>query len=459
MIMKSYCYRSKIWWYILLLVIVPVMAVKGEISASNNNSIIPFSINDDYTKNLNINVYIDASGSMSGFATKNGDSTTKYAQTLERIYGCSGFFSGSIINFYKFTLVGPEKPIIKLENRNFRQAYKWEFYNGATLIDYVVKDLRVEDLTIIVTDLFQNDSDIGTVINVVNERCFSVKNRSVSNSIGLIRISSQFDGAIGQLGSKTAFHHEGIHSFYVIVIGRYPDVRKFNSHLINDLKEGKTEIALDYLLLSPYLIKPLLSFDSIDLSSTKNHKNITRVEVKSSTDQPGLEFRVNTKKAESSFTVEIPLENESNTVRWNNELNLIINSEKLELSSWVEVNFHSKILNVTLNNNDPKTSVNDKRDGRDRINLQFSLKSSNLQKGESYHFVVYVRPKQGSCKMPDWIKKWDMDLSKITSWIDDPSTYDGSTLNLDLFVKRIWNYIETTYTPSIGIFHLYIKAK
>lgn len=398
---------------------------------------------------FDIDVYVDATGSMRGFATINGDSTTTFAKTLEYIYRVRDAFANTSVDFYKFTRIRSKtKKIEKLKNKSFRQAFDWNFYKGNTNIDDVIQEMEGDNLKIIVTDLFQTDADMSSVIDAINEKRFPGKDTKADTSLSLYRVTSEFDGDIGHLGNDVSFHHKGKLSFYILVFGKYADVISFNNVLSDDLK--KEHIDFNQINLSPFLLNPILSFDNVRISDLKKKQNITNINLSNIVKEPGLQFRVNTRKEKAVFQVELPLGNSNNSIIWTKNCNYLVYPYLYQYKQLVKADTLKDLISVQ--------TIKDAKDtNKNKILMEFVINSKDFNK-QTYKFTVLSKLGEESSRVPDWVYNWDMDISKSTEWAGNPTSYPGTTLNLKFFIERVWKQIKTNYEPTIGVFTLYISS-
>ena len=115
-------------------------------------------------------------------------------------------------------------------------------------------------LVVIVTDLFQDDSDITLLVNHLKEK-YIKKGREV----GLFGLRSQFDGTVYDIGigegsslryRSTPGNPETFRPLYLLVLGRHADISHYFDRLIaNGFTEAET------IIFSRYLVSPLLSFE------------------------------------------------------------------------------------------------------------------------------------------------------------------------------------------------------
>ena len=114
-------------------------------------------------------------------------------------------------------------------------------------------------LVVIVTDLFQDDSDITQLIGHVKDKYIK---KGVD--VGLFGLRSQFDGTVYDIGSgegsslryrSTPGNPETFRPFYLLVLGRHADIAHYFDRLTANSTDAQT------IIFSRYLVSPLLSFE------------------------------------------------------------------------------------------------------------------------------------------------------------------------------------------------------
>ena len=76
-------------------------------------------------------------------------------------------------------------------------------------------------LVVIVTDLFQDNSDITRLIDHLKEKYIQK-----GHDIGLFGLRSQFDGTVYDIGigPESSMRYQGIRPFYLLVLGKHADI-------------------------------------------------------------------------------------------------------------------------------------------------------------------------------------------------------------------------------------------
>ena len=299
-----------------------------------------------------------------------------------------------------------------------------------------VKESKKESrLVVIVTDLFQDKSDINLLVTQLKEKF--IKN---GREVGLFGLRSQFDGEVYDtgIGQAPIIHRSDPNNsktfrpFYLLVLGRHADIAHYFDLLKANNPDAKT------IIFSRYLVDPLLSFEGAAIEPPENLNNDT---IARNPDPRLKEFRVTTKDKPSkiSATLEYVL------------LPHVMSFDSDTLEAFV-VAEHKLIGKTKINREaqecmNVKSETSENEDGN-KLSVDFSLASKDLQNA-IYLYEVTLRPGIDSYRAPGWCSTWDMGAGR-----------DGSkTLNLVNFVRDLSQVTARMHRPKIAQFHCYIRKK
>ena len=185
-----------------------------------------------HSKSIDVDIYLDGTYSMSGYVNFSG--STVYIDSLKNTERAitSGWKSDNI-NYFKFG-----DGIKKISRNRYLEANKVSFYQETdTSLQKVIDQIDDKKMSVIVTDLFQTNQDIDSLVKSLKAKCFSDE----SMGMALIGIKSQFNGTIYDVGKnlksftyKTTSERSSYRPFYMMVLGKEADVRYFASILSKD---------------------------------------------------------------------------------------------------------------------------------------------------------------------------------------------------------------------------------
>lgn len=416
----------------------------------------------DISDGLVVRLYFDASLSMQGFVVPGSTHYTRMVPCLEGVV--LGGWKEATVEFFQF---GEE---VKDITRNtylrarFEDFYEKENINRETFIEKIIdredplasnqmaesnmpkestkvvsptEEVNETRLVIIVTDLFQDNSDINLLINQLKEKF--IKN---DLEVGLFGLRSQFDGIVYDTGvSEEPLPHqsdpedsETYRPFYLLVLGRHADI----AHYFYGLKakgfpEAKT------IIFSRYLVSPSLSFDDSPIE-LDNLNNTTFVR----SEDPRLkqyEIWKDSNPAKISATFDyVPLPHV-----------MFFDSNALEpvITGKHKLQGETKISRKAGEYLEVKSTLS-KNEGSNELSVDFSLDSQALPKEKVvYLYEVTLSPNVDKYEVPSWCSDWDMG-----------ARLDGSkTLNLVNFVRDLSQVTARMHRPKIAKFYFYIGKR
>ena len=420
----------------------------------------------DTSDKLVARLYFDASLSMQGFVVPGSTHYTRMAPYLESVI-VSGWQDAKV-DFFRF---GEQVELI--DRDTYLEVGSEDFYdeeniNRETLIqkiidheDQFVSNQMVESktpkestevvsstekvneakkenrLVVIVTDLFQDKSDINLLVTQLKEKY--IKN---GLEIGLFGLRSQFNGKVYDIGINQASlpyqsdpeDPETFRPFYLLVLGRHADIAHYFDRLkAKGFPESQT------LIFSRYLVNPLLSIDgdSIELKLDNLNSDTFR-----SVPSHVKQFRIvdNSKPASiSGKLASVPLRHamffDSDTF----EVSIV--AKHASTGETEESLDAQKCLKVT--------STLSKNEDGSALTVDFKLDSQSLPRKAIYLYEVTLRPGIDKYQAPEWCSGWDMG-----------EVLDGSkTLNLVNFVRDLSQVTARMHHPEIANFRCYIEKR
>lgn len=223
------------------------------------------------SKNLNIDLYIDATPSMSGFAAK--EITSTYVNVIEDISSLSTSISGTL-GKVRFNSFGEN--ITEITQQQYSGSVREEFYknsnNRKTMVSTVLEEITnnyteaqnnsvIGHLSVVITDLFEDNSNMVPIIN-------NIKNNFMTDnmSIGVLGIRSYFKGKVYDIGrdksgrgyESTVNDFSTYRPFYILLIGNTADVENYYKNLSTkyNIKDVVEECKYFEMFSSKVIIKP-----------------------------------------------------------------------------------------------------------------------------------------------------------------------------------------------------------
>ena len=380
---------------------------------------LPNALNSE---KIDTDIYFDATVSMKGFTTSAaGNVYITLPDLLGDLCGSMGE-----TKFFSFG-----EQIHALDRINYRKLTAPEVYTEPiTAVANVIDRADTNHLSIIVTDLFESESDWSNVTQKIRDKFFANH-----LSVAVIGIRNSFGGEIFDVGLNAAKFNYNSHDnpdryrpFYLLVLGQDNFVknflRKFNERqtLPNDT---------GYLLLSENLTEVPSDFSNFELGEVENFY---------SDETLGLDNRV------KEFGLDNFSEPASFIFGW--QYNPPLGACPLDFS---DVDSDIEIFSVEnddwtpLNSNDVRFSLlkDDRQADISLIKVSLTPEKS-LAEGKLNFVRIKVMPKEQGYKLPLWVELWNVNVDGAAK------TFDGSkTLNLTRILGSLKDSIFATSRPAL----------
>ena len=296
-----------------------------------------------------------------------------------------------------------------------------------------IKERQTENrLVVIVTDLFQDNSDINLLVTQLREKY--IQN---GLEVGLFGLRSQFDGTVYDTGigeaplpHKSTQDPKTFRPFYLLVLGRHADIAHYFDRLTaNEFPEAQT------IIFSRYLVSPLVSFDGTKINKLDNLNPKTYVSQHARLKQYEIWKGSNPAKISAEIKY-VPLRHamffDSNAVK------VFVIAKDAPMGKTEICGEAEECLEVTSTFSE---------DGNE-LSIDFELESEDLQSAV-YLYEVTLRPRIDKYRAPDWCSEWDMGEERAGS----------KTLNLVNFVRGLSQVTARMHHPKIATFYIYIGKR
>ena len=378
---------------------------------------------------INLDIYLDATTSMQGFAVNQNSAYNKFIEELESAANIT--WKKTDVKYFKFgTKV---KPIGRAEFLSARTPlfYKEKGIFEETKIDSVIYKTDISRLTIVVTDLFQTEADVNSIVLQIKNRCFLQ-----DIQLGILGIQSFYDGRVydAKVPAYNFVSKEGdeetYRPFYAIMFGEPENMIRLFSVLKNKpyVKEK------NFILISKHLIS---RFDT-RLTKSKESKELS---IRKSENGPNtFEFSLRDETRRSKFDLEINYKQKENTYGFipsKLELETFSKTILKENKNSLNNNYSHNVSLSTLVNNDNKIN---------------SVLDINIPKAPgTYSYCIYIRlPLSGGYIVPEWVMQYSSDNP-------NPLKDSNKTLNLEKFISDLIQANITVSKPKIAKIYLTIK--
>lgn len=203
-------------------------SAKGEVEA-------PPEISFAKSDSIVADIYIDGTTSMYGYVNYPGG--TIYGDAVKNIDGTiTETWKSDKINYIKFG-----DNFNTLSRDAFLQMDKTSFYDQKdTSLQKVVEQVNDKDLSVIITDLFQTNQDLDSLVRAIKEKGLGTR-----KAVAIVGLKSQFNGKIFDIGKNLSSldyastdDPSTYRPVYVMVLGNENDTRAFVTNYMKKLPQN-----------------------------------------------------------------------------------------------------------------------------------------------------------------------------------------------------------------------------
>ncbi len=370
---------------------------------------------------IDSDIYFDATVSMKGFTTlAAGNVYLTLPDLLVDMCGAMGE-----TKFFSFG-----EQIHPLDRTNYRRLTAPEVYvEPITAVANVIDRADPNHLSIIVTDLFESESDWALVTQKLREKFFAAH-----STVAVIGIRNSFKGEIFDVGLNAAkFNYNSFDDpnryrpFYLLVLGRDDVIknflRKFNEKQILPNDTG-------YLLLAENLSETPADFSNFKLGDVENFFSDNTL---------GLDSRV------KEFGLDNFSEAASFMISWEYRPPLgACPIDFSEVDTAVEI-FSADEEWIPLEKNDVRVNLlKDERQSEIFLVKVSLTPEKSLAEGKLNFVRIKILPKENGLRLPAWVEEWSVNVD------GSAKIFDGSkTLNLTRILGSLKDSIFSASRPAL----------
>lgn len=428
------------------------------------------------TDEINADIYIDGTYSMAGYV--NYPTTTVYSDSLKDLERTiASTWKKETVQYIKF---GDSYQILNREQ--FLQSDKPVFYEQVnTNLQNVINDTDLNKLNIIVTDLFQTNQDIESLM-------LSIKQKYVSNdnkAIAIIGAKSQFNGRIYDIGKSQSYvdyvsteNSSSYRPFYILVLGNEVDVRSFTeAYKKNNENKKELKIAMYSKNIG---IDSYFEQDTNAKNVKENGERLKQMAKISNLleDDSHLQFRLNLDEGKSK--ADLVLQSNGVIAACPDEYSVVIEKvEKWENTDSNKDKESGNLLDKVTGKNKKEVKANydfkeisaknfivgetnDLKIENNTIKMPVTLKIDPLgiNKREGvYRVNVAIVPEQDEyIESMEVFNEWSVDDNQISAE-SNLSDIGSKTLNISKFTEMLANLNYQMNTPGFYDLYVYLDAK
>lgn len=382
-------------------------------------------------ENITVNIYLDATLSMQGFVSNVSSVYNKFLDGIESSIAAG--WRKAEIRFYKFGT-----KIKEIDRKGFKAAESRAFYAKPgifekTNIDSVIEKMDRTQINVVITDLFQDERDVNSIMLNIKENCFAK-----GISVGILGIKSDFDGMVFDAKvppypyKSTIGKVETYRPFYVMIFGDQANIE----HFFDKLKANPVVKEENFILISRYII------NRYDVN-LKKHPSFREITLRNRGDHNQFNFILRAERGtEGIMIADISFDRNTRTP--------IFQDNRLTLSAYRKavVSGQKEAPKDAIPTQD-LTLKEVKRNGN-KLSATLSLKLSDTEEG-TYSYLVYLHPSLiDGFLVPQWVK----DFSS-----DNPTAQKDAnkTLNLEKFVSSLIRVNAAVSQPKVAKFYINVE--
>ncbi len=402
---------------------------------------------DSKSQNITNKIYIDKTLSMQGFVNVSG---SEYVRVLRRIsYVAQNAWANSSSDYYGFGKKVEEKPF---SNNNAKAAEKANFYPTKppdylqnALIQTAIPSLdnnSKDQIAIIITDLYQEKAEIDDVKNPL------INYIQQGYAVGILGIKSKFKGTIYDIGTVTEGQKPQEitcdevcqHPFYVILIGKYNNIKNFYDALQLDLQGIQDQ---KFVVFNSQLVDKLL----LDIRNNSNFSQAKNIKPRNSIQKGSVRMKI---PEDSDWIQRLEIKGGSQkiqTIKHTPPYSKLLYT--LDIEAW---NKDFKLVTYNTGGDFDITNqffslklpeMSDVQAEEKTLNFETSLETNKLQKGV-YSITVDLIPQK--LKTEPWWESWSFNETQIPEIIGKKDA--TKTYNLLPFLSDLKMITEQQLKPA-----------
>ena len=380
---------------------------------------------------IQVDVYVDATTSMIGYLAEGGSRYTRFLEELES--SVASGWAQSDLDYFKFG-----SRVRSIDRSVYREASSSAFYRErgifkTTQIDSVLERMNSSEVSVVITDLFQDESDINALVSKIKNDVFQ---RDLDAAV--LGIKSQFDGRIYD-AKVPAYNYASTQSkestyrpFYALMFGEAAKLRSLSQTL-----QSSPLIERDhFVLISPYLVQDY----KVNLQKTRKSRDLNVSAARE--DANRFAFNLRSGGAGGTLRADIILDRASTAPRFS--------ADRVEM-----VAYRKKLSRRPGESNTDSTRTEDltmqrlRRSG-DTLRATIRMNLEDEPTGMYSHNTVFRTGAINGLDVPAWIESF-------SSTNPSPESAPNKTLNLKKFVSDLMQARSSVRRPKLAKFYITVR--
>ena len=400
---------------------------------------------------ISADIYLDGTTSMYGYVNYPGG--TIYADAVKDIdRTITENWKNDSIKYIKFG-----DNFQEMDRDAFLHMDNPDFYNQKnTSLQKVIDQSKENDLTIIVTDLFQTNQDLDSLVR-------SIKNKGMGKdkAVAVIGLKSQFNGKIFDVGKNmssldyaSSDDPLSYRPVYLLVFGNKNDTRTFVKSYQKKLPESaQTNVAI---FSSDIGIDTILEADKVNSKKKDNKDKAAKMATISNLLPKSDIMQYRLKKDEKLSEAPVRMYSKEVLGKIPDTYTMKIDS----IETWNKQNktFDSITADDFLSADVFDTGLND---GTANISFMIQAKPAAIHKKEGVYRVnlSLIPDKDKYIKAIDTFNDWNFDDNQISESQESLKQIGNKTLNISKFVTMLANLNYELNIPGFHNIYVYFEVK
>lgn len=384
-----------------------------------------------------VDVYLDASGSMRGFAAPGpAGRYVQFLSELRRVLVSS--WGETQVRYFRFG--GAVTPM-----RALAPALEPEFYTEiSSRLDVPVRQTDPGALAILITDLCQDRADIASIIEALRSSQFF----RARLSLGIWGLRSRFQGRVYCLQPAVPpFDYESsgspgsLRPFYMLALGRPAHVSALASRLA-----GLTQV----LIVGPEPLSVPLRWEprTTEFEPQGAFVSDPRIAESSRCGIPFGAFRLWYNDRPLTLRAELPIERLPQGP--------LIRFSRAQPVRTAMVRHYMRKASVLSGQAAIAAQFSDSPDGG--ASLTVTVNPRGLWGRGTYAIEVRPSAAKEAFELPSWCRQWSIGLNEMAACAAAPAAENcNRTPLLFEFVSSVWEIIFDQYRPELGSIYLYLE--
>lgn len=395
-------------------------------------------------------VYLDATASMDGFARAGAES--QYVQYLGDLdLALKRAWSNSTVEYYRFGSVAERLP----GTSAYRAAGEVDFYHGGanfleTRIDRAIDEASPSVLTLVVTDLYQEDADVSALLQHITTRVTAHR-----LALAVLGVKAEFNGTVYDVGyshMKFPWNSQGDakrrHPFYTVMVGRTADIVR----LADQLKAVSQIVRMENLvIMAPAVVSSPLDWRAVEVTRQIGIGQDARVV--DGGKRGALAFLTN-RNTDLEFDASLSY----NPVPYAPAIRFSkLHPPSTLVRLWSRPNFWTAAASRDVAPGPKPEAFRLEKDG-EKVTLRGRIPAKSLPSNGTYAFALNQELNFDDYELPAFCTAWTLTNADIALYAQKPEAFDGSrTQNLSQFVNGVWTIMLHEYQPTLGTIYVYVR--